>query len=195
MDERMKESISALMDGEANELEMQRVLSHVDEDLAQTWHRYHQVRQVVRECGPDLSSIDVRSDLAKRLNDDNEVLSVPENGTVSAGNSGQSSVRKRRFSGPAAAIAASAVFAMFFATQAPEWSDVASEATVAAQLNGVSGLEEGVARQPKMHVVFDEGHARRFNEYLLRHAGHSAFGSSQGLMPLARVASVNSVGI
>lgn len=195
MDERMKASLSALMDDEANELEVQRVLSNMDEDLAQTWHRYHQVRQVVRECGPDLSSIDVRSALANRLTEEAEVLTAVGDAHFSATGVEPEQNEKRPFSGSVIGIAASVVFALFFASQAPQWSDVGAGVPVLAEQSGGTGVDPTGARQPKMHVVFDEGHARRFNEYLLRHTGHSAFGSSQGLMPLARVASVNSVGI
>ena len=50
-------------------------------------------------------------------------------------------------------------------------------------------------KQPKIIVEFTEAHARQFNEYLLRHAEHSVASSQAGMMPLARVASVNAVGI
>ena len=45
MTERMRESLSALMDDEANELEVERVLSQIaeDDDLRQTWIRYNAV--------------------------------------------------------------------------------------------------------------------------------------------------------
>ena len=45
MSERMRESLSALLDGEANELELQRVLSEIgdDSELRQTWVRYNAV--------------------------------------------------------------------------------------------------------------------------------------------------------
>ena len=46
MSESMRESLSALMDDEANELEVQRVLTHIasDPQLRQTWVRYNLVR-------------------------------------------------------------------------------------------------------------------------------------------------------
>ncbi len=48
MDERTKESISALMDDEANEIELQRLLSKEDpEALLDTWQRYHRMREAV----------------------------------------------------------------------------------------------------------------------------------------------------
>jgi sigma-E factor negative regulatory protein RseA len=48
MDDRKKESISALMDDEANEIELQRLLSKEDpEALLKTWSRYHLMRDVL----------------------------------------------------------------------------------------------------------------------------------------------------
>ena len=66
MDDRMKESISALMDDESNELELQRVLSNADAELSETWHRYHQIRRVIRD-EQGLMNIDIRQSLALEL--------------------------------------------------------------------------------------------------------------------------------
>lgn len=60
----LNESLSALMDNEANDLDLRRVLRALDEagveDAAQlkaTWHRYHQARAVLnREAGPVCSA-------------------------------------------------------------------------------------------------------------------------------------------
>ncbi|WP_197481510.1 hypothetical protein, partial [Oleiphilus sp. HI0086] len=51
------------------------------------------------------------------------------------------------------------------------------------------------AQEPKVVVEMTEEQARHFSQYLLRHAEHSIRGTQSGFMPLARVASVNSVGI
>ena len=46
MSERLRESLSALMDDEANELEVERLLSQIGDnaELRETWVRYHRVR-------------------------------------------------------------------------------------------------------------------------------------------------------
>ena len=50
MSEQLKESLSAVMDGEAETFEVRRVLDECakDEGLAQTWARYHLVGSVLR---------------------------------------------------------------------------------------------------------------------------------------------------
>jgi sigma-E factor negative regulatory protein RseA len=49
MNDRMRESLSALMDDEANELELERVLSQLraDDELRQTWTRYNLAQQTL----------------------------------------------------------------------------------------------------------------------------------------------------
>ena len=53
MSEQLKESLSAVMDGEADEFEIRRVLNETanDSDLRGVWERYHLVRSVMRGEG------------------------------------------------------------------------------------------------------------------------------------------------
>ena len=50
MNERINESLSALMDGEADELEVRRLLNQLEQDdeLRATWHRYQLLGAVMR---------------------------------------------------------------------------------------------------------------------------------------------------
>ena len=68
MDDRLKESISALMDGEANELELQRILSHSkQDDVADIWSRYHGVRNVINNGATDGFQIDVSEAVSRAI--------------------------------------------------------------------------------------------------------------------------------
>ena len=53
MSEQLKESLSAVMDGEADEFEIRRVLNEAadDPELRGVWERYHLVRSVMRGEG------------------------------------------------------------------------------------------------------------------------------------------------
>ena len=53
MSEQLKESLSAVMDGEADEFEIRRVLNETanDSELRGVWERYHLVRSVMRGEG------------------------------------------------------------------------------------------------------------------------------------------------
>ncbi|MBV1920723.1 MAG: sigma-E factor negative regulatory protein [Pseudomonadales bacterium] len=71
MTDKAREEMSALMDGEATELEFHRVLkcSETDDELRASWRRYHVVRSVVRGEARDKamltkSSIDMSLDIA-----------------------------------------------------------------------------------------------------------------------------------
>ncbi|RMF19949.1 MAG: hypothetical protein D6758_00605 [Gammaproteobacteria bacterium] len=60
MSDRIKESLSALMDDEATELEIRRVLMHDDQNEVQaTWCRYQQVRALMRDEEHDWSTVDL----------------------------------------------------------------------------------------------------------------------------------------
>lgn len=242
MDDRLKESLSALVDDEANELEIQRVLSNLDDDAVDTWERYHGIRDAVNGYGRELPKIDIRQSLADELgydldSDDGDVDTVLEDqpslvagvsdmttavqSSVLASSPAQSPVviKKKSFGGTAFGIAASAALALVLATQyqdtltqetggsslvaASDPSSLESKDSVLVELPSETFLAGGTAnvssltrdRQPKIIVQLSDEHAKQFNQYLLRHAEHSVYGFTQGVMPLARVASVNSVGL
>ncbi len=221
MDDRLKESISALIDDEANELELQRVLSHADKDeLLDTWASYHRVRSVLKSDNEELLGIDISQSVSQiisqeaplQLNDEPSESTFDSSDQFQKSSSSQSEElvkeagRSRytsRISG-GLAIAASVAFALFFVLQSSvndplnvNDSQLAAVLPVDATspLQRVNVSSGSLNKQPKIIVEFSEEHARRFNEYLLRHAEHSVVSSSAGLMPLARVASVNAVGI
>jgi len=221
MDDRIKESISALMDDEANELELQRVLSHADKnELSEIWASYHKIRTVMQSEHDEFPAIDISQSVAQIIAQEAPLKvseEVPE-GTAPAFPSNLLNIENepskiaghRRYASRISgglAIAASVAFAFIFVLQNGVDSRLnVNNATLAFTSSVVneqeaSGLKYANAssisenRQPKIIVEFSEAHARRFNEYLLRHAEHSVVSSPAGMMPLARVASVNAVGI
>jgi sigma-E factor negative regulatory protein RseA len=69
MNERMRESLSALLDGEADELEIRRVLSQVDDDqeLRQTWRRYNLARDVMDGQRETCHAVDISARVMARI--------------------------------------------------------------------------------------------------------------------------------
>ncbi|ART61786.1 sigma-E factor negative regulatory protein [Kushneria marisflavi] len=66
MNQKVRESLSALMDGECSEFETRRVLKSLSEDAseeADTWRRYHLMRSVMQRE----SAIDVTTDLSASI--------------------------------------------------------------------------------------------------------------------------------
>lgn len=72
MSQNTRESLSALMDSESDELELRRVLKALpnDADAADTWRRYHLARSMMqREQGVDIS-VDLSAGIMARLQDE-----------------------------------------------------------------------------------------------------------------------------
>ena len=71
MDDRLKESISALMDDESNEVELTCLLTHHDRtQFTGIWQRYHLVRSVLRNNGAGLLAIDISQRVARLIEQD-----------------------------------------------------------------------------------------------------------------------------
>ena len=243
MDDRLKESISALMDDESNELELQRILSHVEDDeLLETWKTYHNIKSVLQHDQNDILAIDISQSVSDaiakeaplQLSEDfnqatdelvelnNNLSSKPNTQRVNSltddslkldVNTGDRETKLVTKIGGGLSIAASIFVAFVFVLQNGSGGGLgltenlqASAPIIISTDSSGSGLQKVSAvssytdklnaeKQPKIIVEFTEAHARQFNEYLLRHAEHSVASSQAGMMPLARVASVNAVGI
>jgi len=60
MDDRLRETLSAMMDDEADELSVRRLLSHDDQpEVLRQWQRWQQVRDLVHSGQSQMDSIDV----------------------------------------------------------------------------------------------------------------------------------------
>ncbi|PCJ44293.1 MAG: hypothetical protein COA99_07140 [Moraxellaceae bacterium] len=77
MTDKAREEMSALMDGEASELELHRVLkcSETDEELRSSWRRYHLTRSVIRGEARDKgllmhSSLDITAAVSQAIADE-----------------------------------------------------------------------------------------------------------------------------
>ena len=113
--------------------------------------------------------------------------------------------RSNRAMGSLLALAASMAFAIFLVIQPGESVDsIDPSNSIANSHASTDGLRKvsvvipetsESAVEPKIMIEMSPEHARYFNQYLLRHAEHSVRGTPSGLMPLVRVASVNSVGV
>ncbi|SEK64194.1 sigma-E factor negative regulatory protein [Halomonas daqiaonensis] len=72
MSQNARESLSALMDNEGDELELRRVLKSLDDspDAAEAWRRYHLMRSLMRrEPGVDVAT-DLSAGIMARLEDE-----------------------------------------------------------------------------------------------------------------------------
>ncbi len=197
MTEQLKESLSAVMDGEADEFEIRRVLNEAanDAELRGVWERYHLVRSVMRGEGRTLAvGADKLSARFWTLID----AADDESSAESADRSGACTVPTvrdrwatlgRRVAGVAVAAGVAAVVIVGFRTdEAP----VAPSSRVA--------IAEPVAPAPASIALFDDevGGAmpaaldvQRAHAYMLHHARHVAL-NNRSVVPFVRVAAFES---
>jgi sigma-E factor negative regulatory protein RseA len=195
MSERMRESLSALLDDEANELELERVLSRIadDDDMRQTWVRYNAVRATV--SGHHLAHM--KLDISTQVRQAIAGPTVAHTAT---------SIRQR-FMRPLAsfAIAASVAATVVIGGQqlaqiggADPYGNnqaVAASASPVGLVNSLGattvqasyGTQTMPALQPATRTAYQELARQRMQKYMQEHAEQAALNSPQGLIPFARV--------
>ena len=193
MSEQLRESLSALMDDEASELELQRLLKQVgdDPDLRSTWVRYNAVRSAM--SGQQVSHLQL--DISSRVRD-----------AIDSTQSESRSLRERFFR-PVASFAVAASVAATVVIGGQQLSQIGAEdlyAPGAVAVGGVSpvgmvnslgattvqasyGTEAVPMLQPAARTAYKELARQRMQMYIQEHAEHAALNSPHGLIPFARV--------
>lgn len=195
MNEQIRESLSALMDGEANELEIQRLLKHADaESLRSTWMRYHLVRHTLREGSAAYTYTDVSAGVMAALSGEPGIDIKPV-------------ARWKNFLQPAAsfAVAASVFAAVLVGSQfyglLGAGGDAGGAPALAARVStvgmvntlGGSAVRAGYASpalKPAQtrYADYDKMARQRLQRYMLSHTEEASLNAPQGMMPYARVA-------
>lgn len=210
MSERLRESLSALMDDEADDLELGRILRAMEQpgsDLGATWARYQLVSAVLqrRIGGQSLEPL---------------ALSLEDDGVLAEGDSEQDEVsaeggaaiperrRWRGFTSFAVAASLTAVAVVGWQWQTPGASDAPRafpEAQVAAPVRTPDRralipatqqppqlLARDSASVPARERVAASGSEEKLRQqveaFMVRHAEHNALHSRSGMMPFARMA-------
>ena len=193
MSEQLRESLSALMDDEASELELQRLLKQVgdDPDLRSTWVRYNAVRSAM--SGQQVSHLQL--DISSRVRD-----------AIDSTQSESRSLRERFFR-PVASFAVAASVAATVVIGGQQLSQIGADdlyAPGAVAVGGVSpvgmvnslgattvqasyGTEAVPMLQPAARTAYKELARQRMQMYIQEHAEHAALNSPHGLSPFARV--------
>lgn len=193
MSDKMRESLSALMDDEANELELQRVLKQVEDDgeLRQTWVRYNATRSVM--AGQSAGNLNI--DISARVR------------TAIAESEAAPSLRQR-IGRPFASFAVAASVAATVVLGGQQLAQISSAddpygnkavATVGSSPVGLVntmgatpvqasyGTQAVPSLQPAAKTAYKELARQRMKMYMQEHAEHAALNTPQGLMPFARV--------
>ncbi len=201
-DRRLKESLSALMDNEANELEMHRVLDHLQKDEAfrQTAFSYQLIGETLRKENNAFAGIDISSAVSDAIGQE-PAVNTEERFTGRWQSLG-------RF-----AVAASVTLAVIVGVQLwngqqagqPEVAVVQEPVQPVAQDTGslvadygAVGVLAGYGTEQKgltpsqlnrARVFADNVARERFSAYMLQHAEQQSSYTAQGMLPFVRAAS------
>lgn len=207
MSDQIRQSLSNLMDNEADELELRRVLKACDEqeELADCWHRYHLMRSVMHKELEQPAVFDLSASIAQAI--DNE----PSHGDIDSEKTVPFRQRFERVGswlGKGAIAASVAAAVVFLAPANNETTPVVAQQSaepVLQQSLPVRGLQQsptGIQRvsagasDNEYRLV--ENQKQRQEElirgYLMQHSEYVAANGSHGMMPMARVAGYQAAG-
>lgn len=193
MTEGLRESVSALMDDEASELETRRVLSEIQkgDELRNTWKRYHVVSLAIKGQLGDAHRLDVSKGVAQAIAD--EYLQV---GTTGMQRTSWSRVMR---AGTGVAVAASVAFlAVFGALQFSQSDGADGPSAVAQQHNGDSdamlagnmGGSGDVTTVSSQTLSSDQ---KRLLELINTHTQQANMSRSRGFIPYAQLVSQETI--
>jgi len=191
MSEKMRESLSALMDDEANELEIERVLSRIadDPELRRAWVRYNMVRAVTAGQHPARLDLDVSAQVRAAV----------------GGEVQRTAGSRQRWLRPLAsmAVAASVATAVVLGgqqlaqlgTPGQDSQAIASSVSPVGMVNSLGatsvqasyGTQSVPVLQPATRTAYQELARQRLQKYMQAHAEQAALNSPSGLVPFARV--------
>jgi sigma-E factor negative regulatory protein RseA len=194
----MRESLSAVLDDEANELELERVLSRISQDseLRQTWVRYSAVQAAVSGQRLTTLNMDISASVSKAIAGQEKFA-----GTESPGGLRQRLLRPVASFAVAASVAATVVIGGQQLAQIGSADPYGGGPSLAAGASPVGmvnslgaspvqasyGTEAIPVLQPATRTAYRELARQRMEKYIQEHAEHAALNSPQGLVPFARV--------
>jgi sigma-E factor negative regulatory protein RseA len=190
MSERLRESLSAVMDGEANELELERVLSCIetDDQLRQTWVRYSAVQSVNTGANISHLSMDVSLGVRDALARDGDKI----NGVV------QRLLKPLASFAVAASVAATVVIGgqqlYQIGDTTPYGNTTAGTSPVgfintagATAVQASYGTQSKPVLQPTVRTAYRELARQRMQKYMQEHVEQAALNSPAGMIPFSRI--------
>ncbi|OPX56070.1 sigma-E factor negative regulatory protein RseA [Oceanospirillum multiglobuliferum] len=217
MSDDIHQSLSNLMDSEADELELRRVLKASQEqaEVAQTWHRYHLIRSVLHKELEQPQLFDISDRISAAIDLEDEIVLAPEQPVVQptvsdktktlsfwreAGNGwlGKTAI--------AASVAAAVVLLMpqpsidqpMLAKQsaAPVYQNELPRQSRVAPSSGVQLVSAGAEQANAYHLVDSQKQRQEqlIRAYLMQHSEYVSATGTHGMMPMVRVAGYQAVG-
>lgn len=188
MNERMHESLSALLDGESDELEVRRSLKEIEQhgELLETWRRYHMIGAAMRG-EPLVPQVDLSKGIRQALDGEpmDDVIEPLQAVAVT-----KRSGRMRWLA--SGAVAASVTLAVLFAVNTQEISNTSLVAQGAGDSSAVSSpiaasQEQAVASVNAEETARLEEAQRKLQEYIMQHNEHATVVGERSVVPYVRV--------
>lgn len=186
MDDRLRETLSAMMDDEADELSVRRLLSQEEQvEVRAQWQRWQSVHDLMHRGSSPADGIDisasVREVLDGRTRQPEPALSQRRNTPV-------------RWQWPAVAMITASLLVGFGAGAGWDSGNnppngLASASVSEAAVNELSG-EASPVRELALQGL-DEQQWEHMSRYLLEHAQHNSVGAGQGSVGYARLVSAS----
>lgn len=195
MTDKLKESLSALMDNETDALEGRRVLKAAEQhaELDRAWDDYQLIGRVMRDGAN--AGLDLSSSIMEQIAEESEPAEHDNETSTLAW--------YQRWTGQvavAAGVAAAVLVGLNIpqATVSPNQQIAQSSQTtidltpvgtnaLALPATTFSQQAEPVAEQAPMNPALQAQLKAQIDAYLVRHAENAAASGSQGLLPMARV--------
>lgn len=184
MDDRLRETLSAMMDDEADELSVRRLLSHGRQDeVCDQWQRWQQVRGLMHKNHSPAEGVDVSAAVREVL--DGRPRRISEQDPAAPRS-------VARWQWPAVAMVTMALLIGFGAGAGWESADTSQGAPVASAEHNKS-----TEVQPVDEVALqglDQEQWEHVSRYLLEHAQHNSVGAGRGSVGYARMVSATGSG-
>ena len=188
MSENNNEQLSSLIDGEYDG-NYDRVIERLilDQELKDTWSRYHLIRDCLREHLPEEISNQVSTNVSKALSNEPTILAPQK--------TQQFNLKPLAGFAIAASVAMVAVFGIQVSNESNSVSSspLLATNTVAPQtqtfsFEGAQALPASVRKSDTPEDVANQ----RLNNYLMNHNEYRSNGSMNGILPYVRLVTIES---
>lgn len=186
MDDRLKETLSAMLDDQADELSVRRVLSHPEQDKVRSqWQRWQAVRDLMHD-NVAVDHIDVSAGVRQSLSGVYAPAVMEPAGTRRGA--------ERRWYWSAAAMVFAGLLVGFGVGSG--WESGRDNPQLLAESAAGGAREElastDVAPVPEVALQgLDQQQWEHLSQYLLEHAQHNSVAAGRGAVGYARLASVS----
>jgi len=177
MDDRLRETLSAMMDDEADELSVRRLLSYGDQaEVREQWRRWQQIRDLIQDGHGPAADVDVSASVSGLLDAHGSDSPHPRSARL-----------RRAWQWPVAAMVALVVGFGVGAGWESATPDVANRASPA-----MAGAPVSLPPEQELALQgLDPEQWELVSRYLLEHAQHNSAGAGRGSVGYARVVSAS----